>query len=234
MLVVGLTGSIATGKSTVSRLLASKGIPIIDADLLARDVVASPSVLKRITKEFGEDILAADGTLDRKKLGAVIFGDAAKRSKLNAIVHPRVRRAMVWNVLWMWATGKKICVLDIPLLIEGGLWKWVSKVILVYCTPETQLARLTERDGSSIQDAQQRIDSQMPVMSKLHFADYKLDNSGTEEELSRHVEELVKNLEKAAGWTWWFSWVCPPYGIVRAAWVLAWRTKSMSNRNKEE
>lgn len=133
MKVIGLTGGIATGKSTVSNNLKSKGIPVVDADVLARQVVmpGTPG-LRQIVKYFGADILFPDGTLDRKKLGSIIFNDETKRRKLNSIVHPAVRRAMGMEVLTHWIKGHKYCILDVPLLIEGGLYQWVAKVVVVY------------------------------------------------------------------------------------------------------
>jgi dephospho-CoA kinase len=133
--VVGLTGGIATGKSTVSQSLAARGIPVIDADVLAREAVAPGSTgLKKIVRTFGEDVLLTDGSggLDRKKLGSIIFVDEAKRKQLNAIVHPEVRKAMIWAVLKCWLGGKRWCVLDVPLLIESGIWQWVAQVAVVY------------------------------------------------------------------------------------------------------
>ncbi|KIJ34681.1 hypothetical protein M422DRAFT_181728, partial [Sphaerobolus stellatus SS14] len=131
--VVGLTGGIATGKSTVSTLLKSYGIPVIDADVLAREVVAPGTRgLSQIVKEFGQDILKDDGTLNRPKLGDVVFRDESKRKKLNAIVHPAVRRAMLWSVFKCWMRGERLCVLDVPLLIEAGLWKWCGWIVVVY------------------------------------------------------------------------------------------------------
>ncbi len=132
-IVVGLTGGIASGKSTVSRLLKERSVPVIDADVLAREVVApGTSGLRAIIGEFGTDILSPDGTLDRKKLGDIIFKDAKKRRILNAIVHPAVRRAMLRDVLRCWWSGESICVLDVPLLVEAGLWRWVGYVVVIY------------------------------------------------------------------------------------------------------
>lgn len=131
--VVGLTGGIATGKSTVSNLLKSHNLPIVDADLIARQVVQPGTpALTRIVKVFGEDILLPDGYLNRPKLGSIVFNDEKKRKILNGIVHPAVRRAMFWEVVGCWFRGESVCVLDVPLLIEGGLWKLVGKVIVVY------------------------------------------------------------------------------------------------------
>jgi dephospho-CoA kinase len=132
--VVGLTGGIATGKSTVSKLLSGvHHIPVVDADILAREAVApGTSGLSRIVSLFGPSILLPDGTLDRKKLGSIIFNDEARRKQLNAIVHPAVRWRMLIAVLKYWLKGEKACVLDVPLLVEGGLWKWVGIVVVVY------------------------------------------------------------------------------------------------------
>ena len=131
--VVGLTGGIATGKSTVSNLLRARGVPLIDADLIARQVVepGTPAIAK-IQAYFGDGVIQPDGTLDRKKLGMIIFNDEEKRRKLNGIVHPAVRSAMLWEVLGYWIRGNKYCVLDVPLLIEGSLYKMVGKVVVVY------------------------------------------------------------------------------------------------------
>lgn len=131
--VIGLTGGIATGKSSVSKILTSHRIPIVDADILARQVVEPGTTgLKRIVKAFGTDILLPDGTLDRKKLGSIIFNDETKRRILNSIVHPAVQRAMLLGVLKLWIRGEKYCFLDVPLLIEGGLWKWVAATVVVF------------------------------------------------------------------------------------------------------
>ena len=132
-IVIGLTGGIATGKSTVSTLLKASNIPVVDADLIARQVVEpGTTALNRIKATFGNQVLFPDGTLDRKKLGSIIFTDESKRKKLNAIVHPAVRRTMLWQILRYWIRGYKYCVMDVPLLIEGGLWKWVGSVVVVY------------------------------------------------------------------------------------------------------
>lgn len=131
--VVGLTGGIATGKSTVSTLLKSRGIPVVDADVIARQVVEPGTpALAQIEAHFGPQVIQGDGSLDRKQLGSIIFNDAAQRAKLNAIVHPAVRKAMWWEVVRHWFRGEKVCVMDVPLLIEGPLHKMVGKVVVVY------------------------------------------------------------------------------------------------------
>ena len=132
-LVIGLTGGIATGKSTVSKQLAARGIPVIDADVLARDVVRPGTrTLNKIVSTFGRDILKEDGTLDRPKLGSIVFQDEEQRRKLNAIIHPAVRWAMALGILKFWLCGERVCVLDVPLLIETKIYQWVGRVVVVY------------------------------------------------------------------------------------------------------
>ncbi|KAK7043022.1 Dephospho-CoA kinase cab5 [Paramarasmius palmivorus] len=223
--MLGLTGGIATGKSTVSSLLQTKHhIPLIDADILARKVVEPGTpALKRIVSAFGSDILLPDGTLDRKKLGSIIFNDEKKRKTLNGIVHPAVRWAMFKEVVKCWLGGEKMCVLDIPLLVESKLWRWVWGVVLVYCPRETQLRRLMARDNSSEEEASSRLNSQLPIDDKLGYADEVIDNSGSREELETKVDALVIKLEKQAGLTWKLGWLFPPWGVVSAVCVLAYR-----------
>ncbi|KII88266.1 hypothetical protein PLICRDRAFT_41427 [Plicaturopsis crispa FD-325 SS-3] len=224
MLVVGLTGGIATGKSSVSSLLKARQLPVVDADVIAREVVAPGTpALARIAKHFGPAVLLPDGSLDRKKLGSIIFNDDAQRKKLNSIVHPAVRRAMFTAVLRNWIKGEKICIMDVPLLIEGPLWKMVGKVVVVYCSADIQLQRLMKRDNSSREDASSRLNSQIPISEKVQYADMIIDNSGSPQELEAHVDQVVKRLEKEVGSTWRLSWLFPPFGVLSALWVLGWR-----------
>lgn len=140
MLIVGLTGGIASGKSTVSSLLSSSHhIPLIDLDVLAREVVRptdSSRTLQSLVREFGPEILREDGTLDRPALGRLCFGEGAekegRRRKLNAITHRAIRRRMVWKLLVNWVRGEKVTVVDAPLLVEAGLWKWCGQAVLVW------------------------------------------------------------------------------------------------------
>ncbi|KAJ7190210.1 CoaE-domain-containing protein [Mycena pura] len=233
MLVVGLTGGIATGKSSVSTLLKAKGVPVVDADVLARQVVEPGTpALAKIVAYFGPEVIQPDGSLDRKKLGSIIFNDEAKRRKLNSIVHPAVRRAMLWGVLKHWLEGRKYCILDVPLLIEGGLWKWVGKVVVVYCSSDVQLERLMERDKSTREDALSRLNSQLPIAEKVQHADRVVDNSGSRKDLETHVDALVQSLDRDAGMTWRLSWLFPPWGLLSAILTLAWRAVSRSKKVK--
>ncbi|GJE87038.1 dephospho-CoA kinase [Phanerochaete sordida] len=230
MLVVGLTGGIATGKSTVSTQLQSFGLPVVDADLIARQVVEPGTpALAKIAKHFGEDILQHDGTLDRQKLGAIVFNDEAQRKELNKIVHPAVWRAIAWEVASHWLKGKKICILDVPLLIEGGMWKWVAKVVVVYCSPELQLQRLMKRDGSSTEAASARLNAQLSITEKVQYADHIVDNSGSIQDLEEQVDILVRKLHSETGWFWKLSWF-PPIGIISAFWTLFWRHVRLARR----
>ncbi|KAG6917315.1 hypothetical protein DXG01_002973 [Tephrocybe rancida] len=224
MLVIGLTGGIATGKSSVSKLLKAKKIPVVDADVLAR-VVVMPGTrgLKKIVKEFGTEVLQEDGSLDRKKLGEIIFNDEAKRKKLNAIVHPAVRWAMFKKVIEHWVGSEKYCVLDVPLLIEGGVWRWVGQVVVVYCSADIQLQRLMNRDSSTREEALSRLNSQLPITDKVAYADVVIDNSGTPQELSAQIDAFVEKLDKEMGHLWWIGYILPFISIFTAIWMLVTR-----------
>ena len=130
---MGLTGGIATGKSTVSAILKSFNIPVVDADLLARQVVEPGTpALKAIVSTFGHEVLLPDGTLNRKMLATIAYNDETKMKLVNKIVHPAVRKALFWQTMRYWIRGYKYCVLDVPLLIEGGIWQWIGLVVVVY------------------------------------------------------------------------------------------------------
>ncbi|KAI0289799.1 CoaE-domain-containing protein [Russula brevipes] len=224
MLVVGLTGGIATGKSTVSKQLAARGIPVIDADILARDVVRPGTrALSKIASTFGPDVLKEDGTLDRPKLGAIVFRDDEQRRRLNAIIHPAVRWAIALGILKCWLRGERFCVLDVPLLIETKIYQWVGKIVVVYCSAEIQLQRLMQRDKSTREDARTRLQAQLPIADKLEYADIVVDNSGTPAELEIHVEEFARRLYLEGGWSWRLKWLIPPLGLFSAMWTLIWR-----------
>ncbi|KAJ3293465.1 hypothetical protein HK104_004436 [Borealophlyctis nickersoniae] len=195
MKLIGLTGGIATGKSTVSSYLASQGIPVVDADLVARDVVRPGQPAHRaIVKAFGPTVLTPTGEIDRPKLGELVFADSAKRKQLNAATHPFIRAEMFMAVLRAFLRGEKACVLDAPLLFEAGLHKWVHSVIVVYCPDEVQKERLIRRDGLTDQQAQSRIDSQMPMERKRSLAHIVIDNSGTLEATRAAVDGALKKL----------------------------------------
>jgi dephospho-CoA kinase len=193
-LVIGLTGGIASGKSTVSNMLKEMAIVIVDADIEARRAVekGEPAYLK-IIAEFGEEILLNNGEIDRQKLGSVIFHNAEKRQLLNGIVHPDVRRRMKDQTDAAILAGEKVVVLDIPLLFESKLTSMVEKTILVYVDRDIQLKRLMERNNLSLEDADARINSQMPLSDKISLADAVINNNGSINETKQQLVEILKS-----------------------------------------
>jgi dephospho-CoA kinase len=179
MLRVGLTGSIGVGKSFVAGVLEEVGCHVVDADQTAREVVmpGSPG-LAAVVSNFGADVLREDGTLDRPKLGAIVFSDQKKRALLNAILHPYII-ARQDELLREWEQKDPlgIGVIDAALMIESGGYKRFDKLIVVHCRPEVQLERLRTRDGLTESEARERINAQMPQEEKCKFADYLIDTS---------------------------------------------------------
>jgi dephospho-CoA kinase len=195
-LLVGLTGGIATGKSTVSAMFGHLGARIIDADLLAREVVApGQRAHQEIVQEFGPEVLQPDGHLDRKRLGAVVFADPAKRKRLEQITHPaiRLRQQRILSV-YEEEAFEGIVIWDAALLIEGGGAKDMDRVVVVIADADTELERLVARDGLSGDDARQRIASQMPLAEKVKVADHVIDNSGSRAATERRVREVYRAL----------------------------------------
>jgi len=191
-LVVGLTGGIASGKSTVSRQLAGLGCRVVDADQLARDVVQpGEPAWRAIVATFGREVLLPDETLDRKRLGALVFADPARRRTLEAITHPAItarREALL--AAWAGEGFVGLVVLDTPLLVEVGLTGQVDRVLVVYVDRLTQHARLTGRDALDPAEADRRIASQMPLDAKVAVAHYVIDNSGTPEATQAQVRAV--------------------------------------------
>ncbi|MEC1289809.1 dephospho-CoA kinase [Bacillus mojavensis] len=191
-LVIGLTGGIASGKSTVANMLIDKGITVIDADIIAKQAVEKGMpAYRQIIDEFGEDILLENGDIDRRKLGAIVFTNEQKRLALNSIVHPAVREEMLKRRDESIANLETFVVLDIPLLFESKLESLVDKIIVVSVTKELQLERLIKRNQLTEEEALSRIRSQMPLEEKVSRADDVIDNSGTLEETKQQLEEIL-------------------------------------------
>lgn len=189
---IGLTGGIASGKSTVSAMMRELGLPVIDADEAARAVVRpGEEAYRQIVAAFGPGILRADGEIDRAKLGAIVFNDEQQRKTLNAIVHPAVRKKMLAEKEAHIRSGAKTVVLDIPLLFESGLTHWVDKVLVVYVDDDVQLRRLMARNGFTEEEALARIRSQWPMAEKVKRADAVIDNNGTIEETRRQLLAIL-------------------------------------------
>ncbi|MBC1934811.1 dephospho-CoA kinase [Listeria grandensis] len=195
--IIGLTGGIASGKTTVSNMLADAGFPIVDADIAARKVVAKNTEgAKLIQAAFGETVFGKDGELDRPKLGEIIFHDSEKREILNAIVHPLVRQWMLAERDRLIARGHEVIVFDIPLLLESKLEAMVNTIVVVYVDEQTQLARLMQRNDLSEKDAKARISSQMPLSEKIKHADIVINNVHGLVETKQQVDELIRTFSK--------------------------------------
>ena len=200
MLRVGLTGSIATGKSFVAGLLKELGCRVLDADVVAREVVEPGGAgLGEVVAAFGGEVLTSEGRLDRAKLGAVVFADEAKRQLLNSILHPliiaeqdaRLRR-------WEEEDPSGVAVVDAALMIESGGYRRFAKLVVVHCRPEIQLRRLIERDKLSPDEAQRRIAAQMPQGEKLRYADFDIDTSDGFDATRRRTQEVFRELQNLA------------------------------------
>jgi dephospho-CoA kinase len=193
-LVIGLTGGIASGKSTVSNILKEMDITIIDADVEARLAVEKGEpAYQKIVAEFGDEIVLPGGDIDRQKLGSIIFHNAEKRQLLNSIVHPEVRKRMNDQVEAARISGEQVIILDIPLLFESKLTYMVEKTILVYVDKDIQLKRLMERNDLSLEEAEARIKSQMPLSEKVDLADAVITNNGSISETKKQVIEVLKS-----------------------------------------
>lgn len=179
MRLIGLTGGIATGKSTVARLLAERGAVVVDSDVLAREVVEPGSpALAEIVAEFGSGVVDAAGRLDRPALGRIVFADARRRRRLEEITHPRIRELTARRVAAAVAAGPPLVVVDVPLLFETGRQAMFEGVLLVDASEEVRLRRLVERDGLPLEEARRRIEAQWPMERKRALATWVIDNSG--------------------------------------------------------
>ena len=205
--VVGLTGGIGTGKSTVARLLTALGAVVIDADAIVHELQAPGTpLLAKIAEAFGPEILRPDGSLDRERLGRLVFADAAVRGRLNELVHPAVGVEMLRRLEAARASGAALVVLDIPLLLEGRATRsagaarsktasdLTSEVIVVYAREEQQIERQVARDGATPEHALERVRAQLSIEEKRKLADHVIDNSGTLGATERQVRELYAKL----------------------------------------
>jgi len=200
MLVVGLTGGIASGKSTVSRMFEQAGIPVICSDELAREVVRPGSQgLAEIRRIFGDAVLDYEGKLDREATARLVFQDRSKRKILESIIHPRVAEEQNKRLRTLERQGHSIVIVDVPLLYETGWERFVDLVVVVYVPRHVQEERLVNRDGMSVEDARSRLDAQMPIDEKKRLADRLVDNGNTLEHTHRQVESVIEELKEAAG-----------------------------------
>jgi len=200
MLVVGLTGGIATGKSTAAQMLEERGVAVLDADVLVRELqVPGTEVHRAILAAFGPEFLAPDGTLDREKLGARVFADPAARRALEAIVHPAVTAEIARRVEALRRGGRtRLCVLEAALLVEGGPRGIVDRLVVITAPEAEQVARLRAKAGLTEEEASRRVRAQLPSALKARHADYILVNDGDLASLARQVAELADALLREA------------------------------------
>lgn len=189
--IIGLTGAIATGKSTVAKLFIEEGIYVIDSDILAKEALKKPEVIKKIEDAFGCDIINPNGTINRTYLGEVIFSDKDKRFRLNEIVHPVVKQEIT-DLLEN--RKNQLVIVDVPLMYETDFHEMMDEIVVVYAPVEMQVHRLMDRNHFCYEDAMKRIDAQMSIEEKKELADIVIDNSGTKMELYRNFREVLKKI----------------------------------------
>jgi len=192
MHVFGLTGGIASGKSAVGKRLRARGVPVIDADVLARDAVAPGSQgLESVVRAFGEGVLSADGALDRKKLAAVVFGDDEKRRILNAIVHPIVTVLTMKRAGELGEAGEPLACYEAALIVENGVADAFRPLVVVSAPEDVQVARACARDAAAADEVRARIRAQMPLADKVKAADFVIENTGTLADLHARTDEVL-------------------------------------------
>lgn len=200
MRLLGLTGGIASGKSTFARLLRDRGLPVVEADVLARRVVEPGTpALAAIVEAFGPGVLDPGGALDRRRLGARVFADPVARRELERITHPAIRREMAEEVLRLAATKHPLAFYDAPLLYEVGLDTALDAVVVVYAPPEVQRVRLVLRDAISEAEADARLVAQLPIDDKARRADFVVDNAGPPDALGEKADRLLADLRAGRG-----------------------------------
>lgn len=193
MKAIAITGSIATGKSTVSKYLIQQGYPVIDTDIISRIVVEKGTIgLERLKENFGEGIIQADGTLNRKALSNIVFNDAASKEKLNKILHPLISKESKERMAAYKEEGHSLIFVDIPLYYEVDIDIPTDAVWLVYVSPDIQLERLMKRNLMSEEDARQLISNQISIQDKAKWSEIVIDNSNTLEETHKQIDQLLK------------------------------------------
>ncbi len=200
MHLFGLTGGIASGKSAVAKHLRARGVPVIDADQLAREVVVpGSSGLDEIVKKYGKGILLPNGELDRKALAKIMFDDPEQRKIVNAIVHPRVTALTLERANELREKGEPLACYEAALIIENGVADAFRPLVVVSVPEEVQIERARERDAASAEDIKARIRAQVPLAKKLEVADFVIENTGTIEDLSRRTDEVLAEICKKVG-----------------------------------
>jgi dephospho-CoA kinase len=204
MLIFGLSGGIASGKSSVTRILRERGIHVIDCDEIAKEVVQPGKWgYRRVIHAFGTGVSLDSGQLDREKLGKLIFDSKPMRDKLNKATHLPVFVQLVWRIVLSWLRLRPLVVIDMPLLFETGSHRYCSKSIVVYCSKQQQIERIMTRDGPSrtLEDATARVEAQMPLAVKREKATFTIDNSGSPADLIQQIDLLLKSRMRRSRWS---------------------------------
>lgn len=191
MIILGLTGSIGCGKSSLSNILKDNNIDIIDADVISRKIFEDKKLLTSVFEHFGDGIKNKDGSLNRKALGNIVFNDDNKLIELNNLTHPKIKERVLNEIEKVKLYNKDIVVIDAPLLIEGGYLEIVDKVLVITCNEEIQINRIQKKDNCSKEEALSRINSQMTQEEKVKYANYVLDNSGDLKTLKDKTKEFL-------------------------------------------
>ncbi|KAK4283624.1 hypothetical protein QN277_000554 [Acacia crassicarpa] len=201
MRIVGLTGGISSGKSTVSNLFKSHDIPVVDADVVARAALdKGTGGWRKVVAAFGQEILLENGEVNRPRLGQIVFSDPDKRQLLNRLLAPHISSGIFWEIVKLWMKGHKIIVLDVPLLFEAKMDKFTKPIIVVWVDPETQIQRLMARDRSIEEDARNRVNAQMSLDVKRSKADIIIDNSGSLDDLNEQFQKVLSEVSKPLTW----------------------------------
>ena len=195
MIVLGLTGNIGCGKSSVSNIFIQNGIDVVDADIEARRIFDDKDLLNKVFSTFGDSIKNEDGSLNRKALGNIVFNDDEKLIELNNLTHPQIKKNILSQVSKYKEQGKKIVVIDAALLIEDDYLPYIDKLVLITCREDIQIERIKNRENCTEKEAVSRINSQMSQSEKSKFADYIIDNSNSFEELQKRVLEFIEILQ---------------------------------------
>ncbi|WAC07062.1 MAG: dephospho-CoA kinase [Thermodesulfobacteriota bacterium] len=198
MLIVGLTGGIASGKTTIADMFKKEGAYIIDIDMISREVVKpGKPAWGEVVHIFGKEVLNEDQTLNRKKVGDIVFSDAEKRKKLEDIIHPEIAKERLIKINEIAKKNDRaIVIIDVPLLIETNKQDTVDKVVLVYTSPQGQVERMVKRDGFSLEEANNRLAAQMPIEKKKKFAHFIITNDGPCEKIQKEVKKIFRELKK--------------------------------------
>jgi dephospho-CoA kinase len=194
--VVGLTGGIGTGKSTVARMFGARGVPVVDADALAREVVAPGTIGNAEVAAAWPKTIGADGAIDRKRLAAIVFADPTARARLEAITHPLIQQASAARLTDLAGEGHPLVIYEAALLVESGRWRDFDGLIVVTASPETQVARAVARGGVSREEAEARVRAQLPSEEKVRAATWVIDNDAPLEATERQVESLLAELRR--------------------------------------